>query len=283
MRQLSNFSFCLLFLFLLACSEEEVQLLPNQLKISAQADIDKYCDQYSIWQSNITIECSPELDYSCLKPIKQTNDISVSGVNVDLALQHIQEIGNHGGYGLSITDTDDEELFLPNLQIVNDISLFGTNNFKYIEAPNVVEAQKLILAPLCRSLEKVTGFNEVQDLEMLILYVLAGQEMVLNALQNLETIDVLQLRIEDGSIKLENNSLSSIKEITNYLFILDEAGNFDMSPLLTQLEVLNKVVLQGNISKEQICLYERFYNNAEFELEINSELWSKERFDIFCN
>jgi hypothetical protein len=184
---------------------------------------------------------------------------------------------------LSITDTDDEELFLPNLQIVNDISLFGTNNFKYIEAPNVVEAQKLILAPLCRSLEKVTGFNEVQDLEMLILYVLAGQEMVLNALQNLETIDVLQLRIEDGSIKLENNSLSSIKEITNYLFILDEAGNFDMSPLLTQLEVLNKVVLQGNISKEQICLYERFYNNAEFELEINSELWSKERFDIFCN
>ncbi len=282
MRQLPISILCLTLILMTSCSDQEAPQLSKTLTIKSQADIDIYCDQYTRWQSTIVVECNQELNYTCIEPIKETNDVSVSGSSVSKALQYLEEVGNHGGYGLSISDTDDETLSLPNLRIVNNIALFGTNNFRFIEAPKVVEAEKLILAPLCLSLERLTGFHKVKNLEMLMVYVLGGQEVAIDAFQELETIDLLTLRIEDGSLKLENNSLDNIREISNYLSITDEAGDFDISPLISRLEVLNKVHLYGNISKQQICLFERFYDKEEFELEVNFEHWTKERFDTFC-
>ena len=276
------FSYFLMFVTLISCSGDEIQEIPASLRISSQGDIDIYCDQYRRWQSRITINCTPEMNYSCLEPIKESNDVFLSGTSVSIALQHFEEIGNHGGYGLSITDTDDETLSLPNLRIVNDIAMFGTNKFKSILAPQVVEAEKVIFVSLCRSLESIIGYHEVKELEVLNLYVLGGQQMVIDGFQKLEKIDLLRLNIEHGSLKLDDNALGNIKEINNYLYITDEEGGFDISPIINNLEVLKEVLLSGNISKEQLCQFERFFADEEFELKLNQEVWSLEELQAFC-
>ncbi|MFT4532906.1 MAG: hypothetical protein ACJA1A_000009 [Saprospiraceae bacterium] len=213
-----------IFIFTIFCSCKDDIILPTQLRIESQADLDLYCDKLmetKVYQGSISFDDDAgALDLSCFQNIREvTSFLYINSMDVASAFSNIEKVG---GEGLAIGDTILESISFENLKECSALTFFHQTDLHEVHFPNIEYLDHLIFASSLK-INKITGFHKVKTCVSINMHTPNAEINNLDIFQNLEGLTTMAIVLPAETI-LSSQSFNKLERI-------DATGHFDKDNL----------------------------------------------------
>ena len=208
-----------IFIFTLFCGCKVDIILPNQLRIESQEDLDIYCDKLmetTVYHGSISFDQdSGTLDLSCFQNIREvTKSLTLQNINEINAFRNIEKVG---GEGLAIGDTISESITFENLKECSALTFFHQADLDEVHFPNVELLDHLIFASYLK-INKITGFHKVKTCVNISMHTFSAEINNMDIFHNLEDLNTMSIVLPTETV-LQNESFNKLEHI-------DVSGHF---------------------------------------------------------
>ena len=208
-----------IFIFIIFCGCKDDIILPTQLRIGSQADLDIYCDKLletTVYHGGISFDDDAgPLDLSCFQNIREvTSSLHINSLEVANAFSNIEKVG---GEGLAIGDTISESITFENLKECSALTFFHMAELDEVHFPNVAFLDHLIFASYL-TINKLTGFHKVKTCVNISMHTFSAEINNLDIFHNLEDLTTMSIVLPTETV-LQNESFNKLERI-------DVSGHF---------------------------------------------------------